>query len=756
MPRSEVNFGPVGAEGRRALRLDMQRLWLTGRVLPVGAHLTVQHIFQSGELKPLEVIYSFPMPRDAALKSFRITGDGFEVQSDLVETEAAVKAYERGIAEGSLAAMARQYGDGMINLTVGNVRPGETVTVDLELLAGVELSDSGLRFRFPFTLAPVYHPRMKAARVSENQVEMELPADEFGDVLLPPFRTDAESLHQVGFDLAVSGDVEEVGSPSHAIRASRNGRVTLASEVDVPNRDLVLDVRFQKMAAQVFSGPVADNTTSFAALIPSTLFGEAPKQPRRTVIVLDRSGSMQGAPMEQAKKAIEACLAILGTEDSFGLVAFDTAIEGLHTELLAGSTENRARAHEFLNRIEARGGTALAAGFAHAAQLLNGAGGDIFILTDGQVAGTEGILAHARATNIRLFCLGIGSASQDRFLSLLSRETGGLSKFVTPRERVDLPAVDLFASMGQRAATGLKAGGNMAPEPPTVVFAGNPVLLFGEIDANSGEIEISWDSGRMTVPIPQGDPRTGQTIRLLQGSRLIADWECRYASEQALAPLEKRKQTRIAQQLVELSRKYGLASREMSLVAVVKRAGDRQGEIPETRIVPLGVPQDVNVNAYLPAPPLMAFARRSAPIGQAPVDAKSGFGDMLSMFLKKRSPQPSPASSATSTEDLLLDLASELQPDGGMPGAEHSERVTRSIAALLALVSAGNTLTTGAFRSHVARLAEFLKAASVADRKPIEVALAAALSGKVPPGHWLAIARTPGVPWRKLEKALAV
>src|SRR5271154_1569526 len=163
MSSTEVNFGPLAARGREALRLDMQRLWLTGRVLPVGAHLTVQHVFRSDEEKPLEVIYSFPLPRDAALRSFRITGEGFEAHSELKATEAAVKAYEEGLARGSLATLARQYGDGVVNLTVGNIRPKETVTVHLEILCGIELRDDGFRFRFPFTLAPAYHPRAKAA-----------------------------------------------------------------------------------------------------------------------------------------------------------------------------------------------------------------------------------------------------------------------------------------------------------------------------------------------------------------------------------------------------------------------------------------------------------------------------------------------------------------------------------------------------------------------------------------------------------------
>ena len=60
---AEANFGPLAASGKEALRLAMQRLWLTGRILPAGAHLTIQHVFRSEEEKPLEVIYSFPLPQ---------------------------------------------------------------------------------------------------------------------------------------------------------------------------------------------------------------------------------------------------------------------------------------------------------------------------------------------------------------------------------------------------------------------------------------------------------------------------------------------------------------------------------------------------------------------------------------------------------------------------------------------------------------------------------------------------------------------
>ena len=98
-----ASFAPISAATGETVKLSMQRLWLTGQVLPAGGRLLVQHVFRSEEDKPIEVIYSFPLPSDAALRRFRITGEGFEAHSELKETEAAVKAYEEGIARGSLA-----------------------------------------------------------------------------------------------------------------------------------------------------------------------------------------------------------------------------------------------------------------------------------------------------------------------------------------------------------------------------------------------------------------------------------------------------------------------------------------------------------------------------------------------------------------------------------------------------------------------------------------------------------------------------
>jgi hypothetical protein len=339
------------------------------------------------------------------------------------------------------------------------------------------------------------------------------------------------------------------------------------------------------------------------------------------------------------------------------------------------------------------------------------------------------------------------------------------------------------------------------------------VLLFGETP-DSGKIELAWDGGG-SLSIPVGSAGTDDTVWLLQGARLITDWESRYPAAEALAPLDKRKQSRVAARLKELSGTYGLASREMSLVAVVKRDGDRSGQLPETRIVPVGMPQDTAFGAYFHAPggapasaatgaftrmlqsqavPSMSMPQAympPPPMPLAPAAKPSSPGDFTKLLRSPVPPQqamapPSPpatggrsvaarflarvrstrlsepeqdeqaAPATPTTEDSLLALASAMDSDGGMPGRNADDRGSAGAVALLAFVVNGHTPSSGAFRTHVARLMKFLQSLAglnAAKRGLLDQALSAAQTGKSPSGDWLILARSGGDRWGALAKA---
>jgi hypothetical protein len=54
---------------------------------------------------------------------------------------------------------------------------------------------------------------------------MELPPDEFGDMILPRFCEDASVLHQAGVEVSIVSrlELDEIGSPSHGVRVRPDG-----------------------------------------------------------------------------------------------------------------------------------------------------------------------------------------------------------------------------------------------------------------------------------------------------------------------------------------------------------------------------------------------------------------------------------------------------------------------------------------------------------------------------------------------------
>lgn len=764
-------FGVVKTDSGQSCRLAMQELWLVGRVLPVGARLMVRHVFRSAETGPVEVVYAFMLPRDAALRKFRLSGERFSVRSELRLREEARQIYEEGIEKGHLASLAQQYGDGLVNLAVGNIRPGETVEVFLEMVVGVEVHEEGFRFRFPFTLAPAYHRRARPIEVEPDVGEVELPVEEFDDLMLPIWKKEAKGLHRVGFQLWVCtpGEIQEVGSPSHALRIQPDGesrvRVSLGRTADVPNRDLVLDVRHKTAEPLVLAGVDRRGVGRFAAVIPSRCFGSVDQGPRRVVFVVDRSGSMSGLPMKQALQAVESCLGMLREEDRFGIVCFDDAVERFSDELLAGNQEGKDKARKFLHRIDARGGTELAAGLEVAVRMLGGAG-EIFLITDGEVLGTEAILKEVRTAGIRIHCLGIGSSSQDRFIALLGQESGGTGRMVTPREDVVEAARALFAGVSGAVARevrlelrGLEEA-QLAPEPPETVYPGTPMVVFGSAQGQGqGWLEISWKNNqaveRMTLPVVIHPAEEGQTLALLQGARLITQMEARYEEPDVEESAQKSRAADVAARLEALSREFGLASRRMSLVAVLERQGDESGQVPQTLIVPVAMPEDVEFGSYFGS-------------GKAEVACGAVMYKWARPALRVIDVGYCPPSHVVPTrEQVLQELFDRIDLDGGMRAQDPKERILLSLLTVLLLAEEAAEATVESFRSHRQQLMDFLTRADLSlfseEKRELITEILRRLAQQIPiRGPWLNRLREyleegtlkQSVVWRQLRRAI--
>ncbi len=86
------------------------------------------------------------------------------------------------------------------------------------------------------------------------------------------------------------------------------------------------------------------------------------RSPMNLCVVLDRSGSMEGAKLEKARQAAAMAVDKLGDDDIFSLVTYDSETDLLIPPERVGNSDHRADLKARIQRIQAGGSTALHAG----------------------------------------------------------------------------------------------------------------------------------------------------------------------------------------------------------------------------------------------------------------------------------------------------------------------------------------------------------------------------------------------------------
>jgi hypothetical protein len=196
-------------------------------------------------------------------------------------------------------------------------------------------------------------------------------------------------------------------------------------------------------SAQVVE-PSAEPASTASEPAPSAELPPLPADPgcKRDAIVLvvDRSGSMTGAPMEMAKLAAKRAVGKIGKDDCFGLVIFDSQPTRVIKMIPA---LDHAAAQKAIDGVAAGGGTEIFSALTFAYDDLRAAKAAkrriAILLTDGQ-APHNGVrdLVDAMATeNIRVSTVGLGSGIDEAMLRMIAdRGKGHLRKVMNP---ADLP-----------------------------------------------------------------------------------------------------------------------------------------------------------------------------------------------------------------------------------------------------------------------------------------------------------------------------
>ncbi|MHC4400980.1 MAG: VIT and vWA domain-containing protein [Planctomycetota bacterium] len=435
LPRPTVRPRPQPPVAYKIKNLGVQ-----ARVTDQAARVQVSQSFVNTGSRQMEVSFVFPLPYDGAIDRLTFLVDGKEYPAQLLPADEARRIYESHIRRNRDPALLEWLGTGMFKTSVFPVPAGAERVVTLRysqlLRKDHELTD----FLFPLSTA-----KYTSAPVEKVEIHVSIES---------------------------SIPIKTVYSPTHQIQLKRpdgsHAVVDYVLENQVPASDfrLFYGVAKGKLGASVISYRPDDKEDGYLLLLASPqIKPPEAKRPKKTVVcVFDRSGSMSGEKIEQAREALRFVLNNLRKGDLFNVVAYDTHVEAFRPELERYDDDTRKQALGFVEGMYAGGGTNIDEALATALGMLRDSSQPSFIIfmTDGRPTVGETneskIVEASQGNNkvrARLVSFGVGYDVNSRLLDRLSRANFGRTEFVRPNEDIEEHVGRLYHKISSPVMTGV-------------------------------------------------------------------------------------------------------------------------------------------------------------------------------------------------------------------------------------------------------------------------------------------------------------
>lgn len=588
------------------------------------ARTTVRQYFINPSEDWMEGVYVFPLPENSAVDRMTLVVGQRRIEGEIHERQQARRIYEQAKAEGRRAGLLTSERPNVFTTAIANVGPQQAISVEIAYQERVGYDAGWYELRLPLVVAPRYTPggprlvmvpmppRQDDARplpIAAGPDETAEPADVFGPVIDPASGRLVPTA-AISVDLDAGLPLQDIESPSHPLRIETltdgKQRIELAAGPVAGDRDFVL--RWQPAVgseprAALFAQQVGPDSFLLATLLPDPAASGAPaqqRQPRDLILVVDNSGSMFGASMDQAKAAVALALERLAPEDRVNVIRFDDQTERLFERAKPASAATLQEARRFVESLRADGGTemlpALQAALGEPTE--PGRLSQIVFVTDGSVT-NEDALFEVLAAGLgerRLFTVGIGSAPNSWFMTKAAELGRGSFTFIDSSEKVADRMAALFRKLERPAMTHLEAAWQevgsveMVPSRLPDLYAGEPVELAARIpnvplDRLGGSLvlegQLDGETWRATLPLDSLESAEG----------VSAIWARSRLGELENGLSHGLPESDVRARAVPLALEHRLVTRWTSLVAVEREEVARPAGAPlETRTVARALP----------------------------------------------------------------------------------------------------------------------------------------------------------------------
>ncbi|MDZ8188712.1 MAG: VIT domain-containing protein [Nostoc sp. ChiSLP02] len=636
----------------------------------VAGNLSRVEVIQSFEnsfTQPLEAVYIFPLPDEAAVDDMEIKIGDRTIKGSIKKREEAQQIYEKAKQQGRTAGLLEQERDNIFTQSLANIKPGEQIDVTIRYTESLKFEAGNYEFVFPMVVGPRYIPGT--------------PIDNSGDTdrvpdasrITPPVVPEGmRSRHDINVTVEIDAGlpISQVRSPSHQLKIEHSGqivRIQLAGEDTIPNKDLILRYQVSGQETQSTVLTQADDRGGHFAiyLIPALSYSTDEIVPKDVVFLVDTSGSQSGEPLKQCQELMRRFINGLNPNDTFTILDFSDRVRQLSKTPLPNTPENCAQAIAYINNLRASGGTEMLGGIRTAINFPTPAGRlrSVVLLTDGYIGNENEILAEVQQylqPGNRLYSFGAGS-SVNRFLLNRIAEIGrGISRIIRHDEPAQEVAEKFYKQINNPVLTNIEISWQGDTESPVIypkiapdLFSEQPLVLFGrKQDKASGNLQISG--------IAAGGKHYEKTFHLTfeeTGNLAVAQLWGRACIKDLMNQMVSFDTKAGVEAVTETALTYQLLSQYTAFVAVSDDVRVEPGSEYVSMQIPVEMPEGVSYEGVFGSPPSGAVLRQiQFSIAPAPASAEAPNFLLPRRVSKPKKKKKSAAPSVKSAAPILHQL----------------------------------------------------------------------------------------------------
>ncbi|XP_039454037.1 von Willebrand factor A domain-containing protein 5A-like isoform X1 [Oreochromis aureus] len=548
--------------------------------------------YENKEDKPLEAVFVFPLPGDAAVCHFSAQIGQTQIVAEVKEKQKAREEYDDALSSGQQAFLLEESDQSpdIFSLRVGSLPPGESASIRLEYVTELAVqADDGLRFCLPAVLNPRYQPQgSKGAGVQVTSV----PAS-----LVP---------YSLSFSARVSSPrpVSKVESncsldPLQYLNTDQTQATVKLAAGHKFDRDVELLIYYKdahQPTAVVEAGQASAEPGSLMGdpVVMVSLYPEFPQSVMSStascgefVFLMDRSGSMSNTRIRSARDTLLLLLKSLPVGCYFNIYSFGSRYEHIFLKSVEYSQQTMEEALKKVEQMEADlGGTEILQPLKHiySQPCIQNQPRQLFVFTDGEVGNTKEVidLVKKNSGSHRCFSFGIGEGASSALINGMAKEGGGDAQFITGTDRMQPKVMQSLRFALQPAVVDISVTWDLPQEvsvtvlspPITTLFQGQRSLIYAQLTGQSSEAAEGCVTLKYSLAGHPSENQLHFSLRPAEDTGLTLH---RLGARNLIRSLEMEERDRRGQQdggvkekVVQLSVQSGVSSSFTAFIAVNK------------------------------------------------------------------------------------------------------------------------------------------------------------------------------------------